>query len=199
MGKITVEIRSKDHTFVQHTNPITALQFSLTFNSFNHSVPLLCLLLPPNFPHLRRKEVTKSIALLWAWSKHHVDYLPQTASTRQPTPVFLSSDTTPPTIETVCQALWTHKLVLSQHKVTSQTKSWAGGPFLIIFTAYRVKSSFKAGNFSRGLFHSFTSPTWVTARTNWRKSRLHVQLYTARRILDVGLCFERPTLCCSSH
>jgi len=49
----------------------------------------------------RRKEVTKSIALLWAWSKHHVDYLSQTASTWRPTPVFLFSDTTPPTIVAV--------------------------------------------------------------------------------------------------
>lgn len=45
-----------------------------------------------------RKEVTKPIALLWVWSKHHVDYLSQTTSTWRPTPVFLCSDT-PPTIE----------------------------------------------------------------------------------------------------
>jgi hypothetical protein len=89
------------HPAEQHAKFITPLSFALIFNSRSHSVPFERLL-PPSPPISGgRKEVTKSIALLWAWSKHHVDYLSQTASTRRPTPVFLSSDTTPLTIEAV--------------------------------------------------------------------------------------------------
>lgn len=143
-------------------------------------------LLPPNSPNLRRKEGSNKVyrtivsleQTLCRLSLANSKYM--TTNTGLPALRYNTNNRG-------CHVrLCGHTGLFSHSKVNSQPKCWAGGAFLIIFTAYCVKSNLPAGNFSFTLlqtvfviYDTYTMP-YQGCRTPfefWQAQSLHSPLY----------------------